>query len=308
VGDPLRVWRDVTSARGVALYMHYSGVWDGHAVKQPGWAAINADGTPNPKATSFWGPYADELLIPQLRELAGVYDVDGVWVDGDSWAAVPDYSPAAIAAFTKSTGITTLPRKAGEPHWYEFLQFHREAFRGYIRHYLAEVKRTNPSFQICSNWAFTDHMPEAVCAPVDWISGDFTPEDAVNSARFSGRYLACQGKPWDLMAWSFTTQGEQRNGSKQKTALQLEREAAVVMAQGGGFQSYYNQRRDGSVPEGHLPVIAEVAKFCRARQPFCQGAIPVPQIALLYSTASHYREVIEEYFRQLAAEPADYGN
>src|SRR5687768_9456128 len=40
VGDPLRVWRDVTAARGVALYMHYSGVWDGHAVKtHPEWAA-----------------------------------------------------------------------------------------------------------------------------------------------------------------------------------------------------------------------------------------------------------------------------
>lgn len=26
VGDPLRVWREVTAQRGVALYMHYSGI------------------------------------------------------------------------------------------------------------------------------------------------------------------------------------------------------------------------------------------------------------------------------------------
>jgi hypothetical protein len=112
--------------------------------------------------------------------------------------------------------------------------------------------------------------------------------------------LARQGKPWDLMAWGFTIQGEKRNGSNQKSAVQMEREAAIVLSQGGGFQWYYNQRRDGSVPEDHLPVIAEVAKFCRARQAFCQGAKPVPQIALLYSTASHYREINGLFHRDLS--------
>ena len=34
VGDPLRLWREVTAERGVSLYMHYSGVWDSEAVRQ----------------------------------------------------------------------------------------------------------------------------------------------------------------------------------------------------------------------------------------------------------------------------------
>ena len=46
------------------------------------------------------------------------------------------------------------------------------------------------------------------------------------------RYLARQEKPWDLMAWSFTIHGEKRNGSNQKSAPQLEREAAEILAQG----------------------------------------------------------------------------
>lgn len=300
-GDPLRVWRDVTARRGVALYMHYSGVWDSEAIRQhPEWGVVNADGKVNGNATSFFGPYADRLLIPQLRELAGDYGVDGAWVDGECWASQPDYSEAALKAFRAATGIEDVPRRAGEPHWHEFLQFNRDAFRGYLRRYIAEVKRTHPDMQLCSNWAFTDHMPEAVSAPVDWISGDFSPQDAVNSARFSGRYLAHQGKPWDLMAWGFTIAGEKRNGSNYKLPVQLKREAAIVLAQGGGFQSYYNQRRDGSVPAEHIPVIAEVAAFCRARQPFCQGATPVPQIALLYSTASHYREMNGLFNRDLS--------
>jgi len=54
------------------------------------------------------------------------------------------------------------------------------------------------------------------------------------------------------------------------------------------------------VTKEHLPVIAEVAKFCRARQPFCQGGMPVPQVALLYSTASHYREINNLFGRDLS--------
>lgn len=292
VGDPLRLWRTVTADRGVALYMHYSGVWDSEAIhKHPEWAVINADGSTNGNATSFFGAYDDQLLIPQLRELAGDYGVDGAWVDGECWASAPDYSPAALKAFREATGIGEIPRKPGDAHWFEFLEFNREAFRKHLRHYVAEVKTTNPDMQLCSNWAFTDHMPEEVSAPVDWISGDYSPQDSVNSARFSARCLARQGKPWDLMAWSFTTTGEKLNGSNQKTAVQLEREAAVVLSLGGGFQAYFTQRRDGSVRLEQIPVMAEVARFCRARQAFCQGAVPVPQVALLYSTTSHYREM-----------------
>lgn len=300
VGDPLRLWREVTAERGVALYMHYSGVWDSEAIRlHPECAVVNADGATNPNATSFFGAYDDELLIPQLRELAGDYRVDGAWVDGECWASMPDYGTAALRAFREATGFDTVPRKPGEPHWYEFLQFNREAFRRHLRHYLAEVKRTHPEMQLCSNWAFTDHMPEAVSAPVDWISGDYSPEDSVNSARMSARYLARQGKPWDLMAWSFTTKPG-ANGSNRKSVVQLQREAAVVLALGGGFQAYFTQKRDGSIREEQLPTMAEVAKFCRARQVVCHHAEPVPQVALLYSTAAHYREINGLFNRDLS--------
>jgi len=289
VGDPLRVWRETTAKHGVALFMHYSGVWDSEAIiRNPTWGAINADGKTNGNAISFFSPYADQLLIPQLRELAGVYGVDGAWLDGECWASVPDYSAAAMQAFRTATGVASVPRKPGQPNWFQWLEFNRELFRKYLRHYIEEVKKTNPDFQLCSNWAFTDHMPEPVCAPVDFLSGDYSPEDSVNSARLSARYLARQGLPWDLMAWSFT-QKAGKGGTREKPAIQLQREAALVLAMGGGFQAYFRQKRDGSVFDERVPVMAEVAKFCRARQAFCHHAEQVPQIALLFSTPAHYR-------------------
>jgi hypothetical protein len=282
VGDPLRLWRQVTAEHGVALYMHYSGVWDKEAIRRhPEWAVVDADGKINPNATSVFGGYANGLMIPQLRELSRDYGVDGVWIDGDCWGAVPDYSEPALQAFRKATGLQQIPLNPGAANWRECLQFHREAYRGYLRNVIAEVKKNDPAMQICSNWAFTDHMPEKVSAPVDWISGDYSPSDSVNSARFSARYLPRQGKPWDLMAWSFY-------GTKQKSAVQLEREAAVVLSLGGGFQAYFKQRRDGSISPEQMPVMAEVGNFCRARQAACHHAMPVPQVALLFSTAGHY--------------------
>jgi hypothetical protein len=71
VGDPLRIWREVTAEKGVGLYMHYSGVWDGQAVAQhPEWARVTEKGERDSRLTSVFGPYVDQLLIPQMKELA----------------------------------------------------------------------------------------------------------------------------------------------------------------------------------------------------------------------------------------------
>ena len=204
---------------------------------------------------------------------------------------MPDYGEKAAQAFRRETGLTDLPKKPSDPHWFEFIQFHREAFRKYLRHYVGEVKKTNPEFQLCSNWAFTDHMAEPVSAPVDFLSGDYSPDDSVNSARLSARFLARQNMPWDLMAWSFSRAQNPKGQALQKSAPQLEREAAVVVALGGGFQAYFKQKRDGSVYLEQMPVMAETAKFCRERQALCHHAMPVPQVALLLSTESHYRKI-----------------
>jgi hypothetical protein len=290
VGDPLRIWRQVTAERGVSLFMHYSGVWDTEAVKRhPDWARLGPDGKSDGRNTSVFGPYVNELLIPQLKELRSVYGVDGVWIDGECWSVDRDYSPAALKAFQESTGITDVPKKAGDPHWFEFSQFNREGFRRYVRHYVAEMHRFDPDFQIASNWLFSEHMPEPVTVDVDFLSGDYSPMNSMNAARFSARCLAPQGKPWDLMAWAFAG-GQKDPVRSYKTIPQLQREAAAVLAQGGGFQAYFSQKRDGSIRDWTMQLMAGSARFCRERQELCHHSQAVPQIALLYSTEGHYRQ------------------
>lgn len=135
-------------------------------------------------------------------------------------------------------------------------------------------------------------MPEPVTTGVDFLSGDVVPNDPVNAARMESRVLKQQGKPWDLMAWSFTINWDDPGGFQSpKSVLQLQQEAAVVLSQGGGFQVYFSQNRDASVNLSDMAVMAEVAKFCRARQPYCHKAVPIPQIGLILSTDAYYKKL-----------------
>ncbi|MEI6972559.1 MAG: hypothetical protein WCL44_13705, partial [bacterium] len=289
VQDQLRIWRDVTAERGVALYMHYSGVWDSEAIaKHPEWARVDEKGKRDPNNTSVFGPYVDKLMIPQLKELSDVYGVDGVWCDGECWATLPDYGRNVLEAFRRETGIRNIPRKPGDAHFLEFKEFCREGFRRYLKYYVDEIHRHNPDFQAASNWAYTSFMPEPVLSNVDFISGDYPMQNAISMARLEGRCCVHQGKPWDLMAWSFSGKWEDRPWST-KSIPQLQQEAAAVLSIGGGFQGYFQQRRDGSIREWAMKLMAEVAKFCRARQKVCHKATPVPQVGLVFSAAAYYR-------------------
>jgi hypothetical protein len=98
------------------------------------------------------------------------------------------------------------------------------------------------------------------------------------------------------MAWGFAGGFKERAWST-KTAPQLEQEAAVVLSLGGGFQAYFRQKRDGSIHEWEMDIMAEVARFCRDRQPWCHKAQLVPQVALVYSGAAYYRMPTADLFR-----------
>ena len=287
--DQLRVWRKVTKRRGVALYGHYSGLIDHEAgIQHPQWQAMNSDGGYAAGTMSAAGPYADELLIPQVIELGKEYGLDGIWVDGDCWGLTRDWTPSIQEEFTRATGIETVPTEPSDPNWHAWSQFHRELYRRYLRHCAASVKEAVPGFAYCGNWAYSYMMPEPPCDEVDFLSGDYSDAAGtgpVDVVRFLSRFFAGQGRPWDLMGWGFLP----GNPSLQyKGAVQLQREAACVISQGGGFQAYYPQKKDGSVNVDLLRPYAEAADFCRQRQKFAFRGEVVPQAAVVLSTDVSY--------------------
>ncbi|MBZ5859309.1 beta-galactosidase [Flavihumibacter profundi] len=294
--DILQIWRDVTARHNVALYVHYSGILDYKAVADhPDWARRLPDGSADKERNAYLGGYSDQLLIPQLKEIAD-YGVNGAWVDGECWATQPDYSPALVEKFSKETGITAIPNSASDPDYGLFVEFNRKVFRSYLRKYIDAIHAYNPAFQITSNWAYSSMMPEPVDVNVDYLSGDVAGQNGVYNAAFQARCMALQGKPWDLMSWGFAYDFGPEGGIKgPKSVVQLEQEAAQVIAMGGGYQCYFTQNGDGSIKPWYFPTMAGLGKFCRDRQPFCKGATPIPQIGLWYSTYSKRRQTNQVY-------------
>jgi hypothetical protein len=287
VKDSLAVWRKATRDLGVGLYIHYSGIWDSKAIAEhPDWARVDANGQRDPNAASVFGPYVDKLLIPQLKEVTAKYGLDGVWADGECWAARLDYSPRALAAWTAETGYKDAPKDRSDPRWLEWKMFHRRAFERYLSHWIDALHAANPSLQLTSNWMYTSFAPKPVEAKLDFLSGDYSPSLSVDRARLEARYLASTGMPWDLMAWGFDK--GQGLGWSIKPAEHLMQEAAVVLMQGGGFQIYHTPTRSGYIVE---PIIAQeesVAAFCRAREDVSHKSVTVPQAALLLSSESFW--------------------
>ena len=283
VKDALASWRKVTRERGVGLYVHYSGLWDQVAMEHhPGWARVDENRALDPRIASTFGPYVGELLIPQLKEVTSAYDLDGVWVDGDCWAAALDYSEAALAKWKEETGEADPPKGQSDPRWQDWKAFHRRQFEAYVCHYIDALHTFNPRLQLTSNWMYTTMAPRPVVANLDFLSGDVSPQGPqVDMARIDARYLASTEMPWDLMSWG-------QAHPNLKPAAQLAQEAAAVLMQGGGYQIYYNPTRAGHVPDDIIETAGQVADFCRARQEVSHKSVSVPQVALLLSSASQF--------------------
>jgi len=290
VNDLLAKWREVTKEYGVPLYSHYSGVWDMKAAHDhPSWAAVDVEGKVTDRMSVF-GEYEDKLMIPELKELIEDYHMDGAWVDGECWAANVDYSPAAISSYEKK--YHKKPAKPGENGFKEYLQFNRQAFFKYVRKYIDAAHSFNPDFMITSNWMNTAWLPDNI-EITDYISGDLSPTNSVDSARFDGRLMAMYGRMWDIMSWGIGFPVHHTKG-----VIQLEQEAACILALGGGFQIYNIQDPTNVCLEpGAIGNWAEVSKFCHDRKQYCYEANIVPDMGILYSVKSYYEKLENTFFR-----------
>ena len=279
--DLLAGWREITKKHDVLLYSHYSGIWERCAAQQhPQWTSKGPNGEVSEKMSVF-GPYAQELLIPQLKELAREYKMDGAWVDGECWAQEMDYSPEVKALFAAQTGKKVEELTEDEkPLW---VDFQRQAFFRYVENYISQVKAEYPDFEITSNWLNSSWVPDNLRI-TDYISGDLAPTNSVDSARFDGRLMQSYGRNWDIMSWGISYPVHHI-----KSAVQLKQEAAVIMALGGGFQIYNMQDPQGTVKdEWAIPIWADVSRFVRSRKAFCHNAKVKPDVGVLYSPKAYY--------------------
>jgi hypothetical protein len=290
VRDAMRVHREVTKELGIRLGMHYSGVIDQRALElSPEWGAVNAKGELSTRSTCRLSPYADELMIPQMLELVDKYDVDGFWVDGENWGSQPCWCDRCRAEFTARTGIAEAPTEAGQENWGTWLSFQRDLFCEYVTKYATAVHERKPTCLICSNWMYTIRQPEPVSVPVDYLSGDYTPNWGAARAALEARMLDCRGMTWDLMVWGFTRNYQIPTSPwAMKTAVHLKQEVAEVVALGGAVMVYAKPHRSGWLTGWEHEIIAETAEFCRERKAACFRSKTASEAAVLHLDSHYY--------------------
>lgn len=287
--DSLAVYRRETARRGIALYVHFSGVWDVQAcIDHPEWQAVSPDRkNPFTGKTSLFSDYLTRRMIPQMKEVVDRYRVDGFWVDGDCWAVTLDHCREALRRFRVLTGLRKPPTGPDQPHWVTWSNIHRDQFIRYVTAYTDALHKYSPGIQMASNWFHSHFAPGPNVTPMDFASGDYSAQNSVNSARLASRCLADSGLPWDLMAWAFAWHHE--GGPRgYKPAEQLMQEAAAVLPQGGGFQMYFHPDRHGGFANAQVGLMKRVADFCHARRKVCFRTVPVPQVALILDVESYH--------------------
>lgn len=302
VKDWLKIIREETKKRGILLIAHHSALWDDVvAAAHPEWQALNADGSPT-GIIDPTSPYADEVFIPMLKELAGEYGLDGVWVDGGVWTLKENYRPEYLARFTRATGYKEINDEASRTAFHEFLVADYLAF---VRHYCEEIKKDYPDFEICDNNIYGDYYPGKPLDCIDFLSSD---RNIVSQVRNDGRVYARQEKPWDIMYWSgpgaFKSDGGGFFVYSTFHPGSFIMAAAEAISLGGGFQAIFPMTPHADFCFDLTKQYADIGKFMAARREFLYGSRP-PQnnIAYLVSECGILHRSVGEINKPLLEAP-----
>jgi len=288
--DFLKVVREETQKRGIRLYAHHSGIFDVLASRRhPEWTIQDNEGNPS-NVMDVTGPYADELLIKQLKELCLEYGFDGVWVDGENWAYRENYRYEFLEKFYQQSGYPAIDPDPYSPSHLAFREYCRDKFVKYIRHYIAEIKKDCPDFEISSNCAYGHFMPEKPMEEMDYLTEDGAP--AAGGVSYLARCFTRSGKPWDVQSWGALNFDDRLAASvKIKKALHFEaREGSQVISQGGSYMASNTLNMNGKMlVEDEIERMRSLSEYLHARKPYNWGSIPLENTVVYLSDYNKLR-------------------
>jgi hypothetical protein len=290
VHEMIDYWVRAGKELGVPCQAHYSGIFDEAAGnKFPAWNAVDAQGNPVKGKMCPRGPYVDELLIPQAKELIDRYGVSALWVDGEIWAVVPCYCERCSQAFRDRYGYEP-PKSMDDENWTEWIGFTRDSFQEYVAHYANEIHRHNPKARVCSNWLHSFRNPGCPWVPTDYLSGDNLGTIAQPNSACEARFLSSRSRPWEIVVWGFYY--NEKAPWVMKPLDLLKQHAASIIALGGNV-NIYNQpkgHRDARIPTWQAERIGQVSDFAKARKEVCWHSETIPNAVILHSEYDFYAQ------------------
>ncbi|MFP4250591.1 MAG: alpha-L-fucosidase [Armatimonadota bacterium] len=265
-------------AHDIRTIAYYSLCCDRHVYDtHPHWRAIRKDGEPFP-ISGCWGrvcintPYREELVLPQLEEIAEGYPVDGFFID---IPVVPEcHCEYCRRKFEQMHGRELTP---------DIPQREMDAFlyastARVLRELRAICDRHNPELIIVSNRSGRIDAPESFRKMNDVGVWESQPRNNYLSHSFATRTTRTFDYPVQVMSVRFY-QGW--GDLTLKPTAQMTTEFAAMTGNGGVASSGDQVQVDGTLQPAVYDMFAQAFGFVEEREEILQRAKTVEHAALL---------------------------
>lgn len=260
------------------------------AEAHPEWLALRADGSPHIEAgralSCINSSVQAELILPQLQEIVGRYEVDGVFFDGYPALHLICHCPACQALFGNP-----LPSGPEDPHWNAFHRWQRERLHGWCNEVAEAIHAVRSEVLVGVNWLACNRYAELAPPGIDYLTADYPVADncalgtSYQLAGWSWRNLPCDVMNARMLHWwqDWTC----------RPLEALKTEAAAALARGGRLFLGDLLPIESAMPD---PDVLELARatfeFSLPREELVRRAIPRADVALVNSVAVHlaYRQ------------------
>ncbi len=286
--DLMRPISEACRRAGIKFIVYFSGGIDTYAAKQhTDWRAqVKLNEPPAPVAPDanvylnvcLFGPYTDEWLIPQMREAAREYEMDGMMTD--TMSSFVCCCPHCRAGFTRDTGMT-FPLDENDPTWAAFARWRYEQKDVFARKICRAVQAERPGLPVGLNWMYSIRDPAPPPPEIGYLLADDCRGAAETS--MTARYFAGTGLPFEIMTGRFL---HGLGDWSIKPLDMLKQNMAVTAANGGRCTLIDRQLPDGHLDGEYYRRLGDVFGFVHERAAAFRDAAPAAQTAILHSASS----------------------
>ena len=236
-------------------------------------------------------PYLEEVVIPQMKEIVDLYDVDGFFIDIVLQPYLWDncYCKYCRELFAMEVG-GEIPLDDNDPRAFAYRKWSNMHFEAVMEKYYRALAEIKPDITFINNHCWNTRYPITPPSYVMHLTWDTpTPNAGLYAWNFSfeARYLATLNDVLPDLTWSCMNVSSQGWGDYElrETEAFLQ-ECAIMLAGCGRTYPSYNPYPTGNPAPALMEAFGEVNKRTIALEPFVKNCKPVKDVVILHSADS----------------------
>ena len=231
--------------------------------------------------------WADDIQIPQVKEILSRYDVDGLFTDIvlQQYLHSTCYCQYCREAYARDIG-GEIPTSNDDPHVFAYRHWSNSMMETYMDKFCRAAIEVKPDVSVTHNYAWLTRYPKTAPSYVRQIMWDPPPpSNGLYAWNLSveARYLGTlPGISWGL----HNTRGNSWGDYSLRETAAYKQEVAIQLAAGGRSLLSDDAYPSGNPDPAVMARYGEVNRRTEALEPYLKGCCPVPEAAVLHSAES----------------------